>query len=104
MTEIVQPGGIVAAPLLAPTPMDGTGVRRRDRRVGDRRTESRAVRPGTGPPVMVVTKARVERGSTQWAQGGIAAAIDEDDSPDDHLRDTLIAGAGLCDEDAVRSW
>lgn len=56
-----------------------------------------------GHRVMVVTKALVEHGSTQWAQGGIAAALDEDDSPDDHLRDTLIAGAGLCDEDAVRT-
>lgn len=54
-----------------------------------------------GHRVLVVTKGQVNQGSTQWAQGGIAAALAEDDSPDEHLRDTLVAGAGLCDEDAV---
>jgi aspartate oxidase len=52
--------------------------------------------------VLLVTKARVDEGSTKWAQGGIAAALGDGDSPDDHLRDTLEAGAGLCDVDAVR--
>jgi L-aspartate oxidase len=56
-----------------------------------------------GYKVMVVTKGTVDQGSTQWAQGGIAAALDEEDSPDDHFQDTLVAGAGLCDEDAVRT-
>lgn len=55
-----------------------------------------------GYRVLVITKAMVAHGSTAWAQGGIAAALSEDDSPDDHFRDTLSAGAGLCDEDAVR--
>lgn len=54
-----------------------------------------------GLKVLLVTKARVDEGSTRWAQGGIAAALSEDDSPGDHLRDTLEAGAGLCDVDAV---
>ncbi|TCO49190.1 L-aspartate oxidase [Kribbella antiqua] len=53
--------------------------------------------------VLVVTKDVVASGSTQWAQGGIAAALDPEDSPEDHLHDTLVAGAGLCDEDAVRA-
>ena len=55
-----------------------------------------------GLSVLLVTKARVDEGSTKWAQGGIAAALGDGDSPDDHLRDTLEAGAGLCDVEAVR--
>ncbi|GAA0579776.1 L-aspartate oxidase [Kribbella sandramycini] len=53
--------------------------------------------------VLVVTKDVVASGSTQWAQGGIAAALSPEDSPEDHLHDTLVAGAGLCDPDAVRA-
>jgi L-aspartate oxidase len=53
--------------------------------------------------VLVVTKDVVASGSTQWAQGGIAAALSPEDSPEDHLHDTLVAGAGLCDPDAVRT-
>ena len=56
----------------------------------------------TGRRVLLVTKGRVEEGSTVWAQGGIAAALADDDTPDEHLHDTLVAGAGLCDVDAVR--
>ena len=41
-------------------------------------------------------------GSTQWAQGGIAAALGPGDTPDQHERDTLVAGAGACDAEAVR--
>ena len=52
--------------------------------------------------VLLVTKTLLPEGSTQWAQGGIAAALDPDDSADEHLHDTLVAGAGVCDEDAVR--
>ena len=55
-----------------------------------------------GRSVLLVTKAQVNEGSTRWAQGGIAAALSEDDSPDEHLHDTLVAGVGLCDEEAVR--
>ncbi|WP_119728213.1 L-aspartate oxidase [Thermomonospora amylolytica] len=61
-----------------------------------------AARNGTGR-VLLVTKARLEAGSTRWAQGGIAAALAPGDSPEEHLADTLTAGAGLCDEDAVRT-
>ena len=55
-----------------------------------------------GHAVTVVTKVNVADGSTRWAQGGIAAALDPADSPADHLADTLAAGVGLCDEAAVR--
>lgn len=54
-----------------------------------------------GYEVLVVTKSYVNAGSTAWAQGGIAAAISEEDSPYQHRTDTLIAGAGLCDDHAV---
>ncbi|MDX6267382.1 MAG: L-aspartate oxidase, partial [Frankiales bacterium] len=47
--------------------------------------------------VLVVTKVHVDDGSTRWAQGGVAAALGSDDSPDEHLRDTLTAGVGICD-------
>ncbi|WUD73970.1 L-aspartate oxidase [Streptomyces sp. NBC_00510] len=56
-----------------------------------------------GAKVTVVTKARLDDGSTRWAQGGIAAALGEGDTPEQHLDDTLVAGAGLCDEEAVRT-
>ncbi|MFI0352350.1 L-aspartate oxidase [Actinomadura sp. 9N407] len=52
--------------------------------------------------VLLVTKAFLDEGSTRWAQGGIAAALAPDDSPAEHLADTLTAGVGLCDEEAVR--
>mgnify|MGYP001231044917 CR=1 FL=1 len=52
--------------------------------------------------VRVVTKAQVAEANTSYAQGGIAAAIGEADSWELHERDTLVAGAGLCDEAAVR--
>jgi L-aspartate oxidase len=52
--------------------------------------------------VLVVTKDVVASGSTQWAQGGIAAALHPEDSPEEHLHDTLVAGAGLSDPEAVR--
>ncbi|MGW1816281.1 L-aspartate oxidase [Streptomyces sp. NPDC002125] len=56
-----------------------------------------------GLATVVVTKARLDAGSTRWAQGGIAAALGEGDTPEQHLDDTLVAGAGLCDEAAVRA-
>jgi L-aspartate oxidase len=52
--------------------------------------------------VLLVTKTFLDEGSTVWAQGGIAAALAPEDSPEQHLRDTLVAGVGLCDEQAVR--
>ena len=53
------------------------------------------------PRVLLVTKGELSSGSTVWAQGGIAAALDPDDSPEAHLADTLVAGVGLCDPVAV---
>ncbi|QNJ44418.1 L-aspartate oxidase [Streptomyces buecherae] len=56
-----------------------------------------------GASVTVVTKARLDDGSTRWAQGGVAAALGEGDTPEQHEADTLVAGAGLCDQQAVRA-
>jgi len=53
--------------------------------------------------VVLVTKDRLDAGSTAWAQGGLAAVLHPDDSLAEHVRDTIEAGAGLCDEDAVRT-
>lgn len=53
------------------------------------------------PHVLLVTKGELSSGSTVWAQGGIAAALDPEDSPEAHLADTLVAGAGVCDPTAV---
>ena len=53
--------------------------------------------------VLVVTKDVLSAGSTQWAQGGIAAALGPGDSPGEHELDTLVAGAGACDLEAVRA-
>ncbi len=61
----------------------------------------RSSAPGTR--LLVVTKDLLSAGSTTWAQGGIAAALGPEDTPEEHLHDTLVAGAGLCDEDAVRT-
>ena len=51
--------------------------------------------------VTLVTKARLEDSNTRFAQGGIAAAMFSDDSVEEHIADTLRAGAGLCDPAAV---
>ncbi|MEV0752662.1 L-aspartate oxidase [Streptosporangium sp. NPDC050280] len=56
-----------------------------------------------GAKVLVVTKDVLSSGSTRWAQGGIAAVLDPRDTPEEHLSDTLVAGVGLCDEEAVRT-
>lgn len=53
--------------------------------------------------LLVVTKDVLNAGSTQWAQGGIAAALGPGDTPEQHLHDTLVAGAGACDVEAVRT-
>ena len=52
--------------------------------------------------IIVITKADPNESNTEYAQGGIAAAIAKDDSPELHARDTIAAGDGLCDERAVR--
>ncbi len=55
-----------------------------------------------GSRVLVVTKDVLSAGSTRWAQGGIAAVLAPGDSAAEHLGDTLVAGVGLCDAQAVR--
>ncbi len=52
--------------------------------------------------VAVVTKRGISDGSSNWAQGGIAAVLAEGDSYASHVDDTLVAGAGLCDLEATR--
>ena len=52
--------------------------------------------------VAVVTKSELKESNTYYAQGGIAAVLDEHDSVESHIQDTLVAGADLCDPDAVR--
>ena len=52
--------------------------------------------------VLVLTKAAPSESNTGYAQGGIAAAVGDDDTPDLHAADTIRAGDGLCDEAAVR--
>lgn len=52
--------------------------------------------------VAVLSKGSLSQGATYWAQGGIAAVLDEHDSVDAHIADTLDSGAGLCNEDMVR--
>src|SRR3954467_6621933 len=66
---------------------------------------SAAVRAAAEPGVRVgvLTKGELSQAATRWAQGGGAAVLGGDeDSTDLHLADTLRAGAGLCDTDAVR--
>ena len=53
--------------------------------------------------VGLITKKALLDGASGWAQGGIAATLSEEDSPEAHIRDTLVAGAGLCNE-AVTSY
>lgn len=52
--------------------------------------------------VAVLSKGELAGGSTYWAQGGVAAVLDDSDNIESHVHDTLVAGAGLCHEDAVR--
>lgn len=52
--------------------------------------------------VAVISKDQLDAGSTRWAQGGVAAVLDKDDSVEAHMSDTLAAGAGLCHEASVR--
>jgi len=61
-----------------------------------------ALRVADAGRVGVVTKKRAADSATNWAQGGIAAVLASEDSFEDHVRDTLVAGAGLCNERVVR--
>src|SRR5687768_9651957 len=52
--------------------------------------------------VLLLTKGAIDDTNTKFAQGGIAAAVSDDDSPSLHLNDTIAAGAGLVNEEAAR--
>ncbi|MFC4777233.1 L-aspartate oxidase [Paenibacillus sp. GCM10023252] len=60
-----------------------------------------AIRASETGSVLMITKKSLLDSNTRYAQGGIAAVISEDDSPAYHRQDTLIAGAGLCSDEAV---
>jgi len=96
---------VVPAPPLAPGVV--TGLQRLDVLVVGSGVAglSAAVRLAErgGSRVGVITKGELDQSTTRWAQGGIAAVLPGDeDSTDLHLADTLRAGAGLCDQAAVR--
>src|SRR5947209_18305283 len=63
---------------------------------------SLALRLPASMRVALFTKGQLGESNTRYAQGGLAVALGADDSPQLHFQDTLVAGAGLCDEDAVR--
>ncbi|MDO9477579.1 MAG: L-aspartate oxidase [Pseudohongiella sp.] len=63
---------------------------------------SLALKTAAFAKVAVLSKGTLSQGATYWAQGGIAAVLDETDSIDAHIADTLDSGAGLCHEDMVR--
>jgi L-aspartate oxidase len=60
-----------------------------------------AIKASETDRVLMITKKNLLESNTRYAQGGIAAVISDEDSPAYHRQDTLIAGAGLCDTDAV---
>ncbi len=63
---------------------------------------SLALRLADTQKVALLTKGELLDAASAWAQGGIAAVLADDDSPENHIRDTHVAGGGLCDDDAVR--
>jgi L-aspartate oxidase len=60
-----------------------------------------AIQASENKKVLMITKKSLLDSNTQFAQGGIAAVISDEDSPEYHMQDTLIAGAGLCSHEAV---
>jgi L-aspartate oxidase len=63
---------------------------------------SLALRLAENQRVALLTKGELLDAASAWAQGGIAAVLDDGDSAENHIRDTHVAGAGLCHDDAVR--
>ncbi len=61
-----------------------------------------ALKVGQDRKVCLISKRGINDGSSNWAQGGIAAVLTDDDSTEAHIQDTLIAGAGLCDAAVTR--
>lgn len=60
------------------------------------------LRLGGNARVIILAKGSLSEGSTYYAQGGVSAVLDANDSIESHIEDTLIAGAGLCNPDSVR--
>jgi L-aspartate oxidase len=63
---------------------------------------SLALRTAAHKKVCLVSKRTINDSASDWAQGGIAAVLNDDDSIENHIQDTLIAGAGLCDETVTK--
>jgi L-aspartate oxidase len=61
-----------------------------------------AIELSTAGRVLILAKREVTESATHYAQGGVAVALSDEDEIGIHLQDTLVAGDGLCDEDAVR--
>lgn len=61
-----------------------------------------ALRSATDKKVCIVSKRSINDAASDWAQGGISAVLSDDDSIDNHVRDTLTAGGGLCDTAVTR--
>lgn len=64
--------------------------------------QSLALRLADTHRVALVTKRMIDDSATNWAQGGIAAVLDDTDSIESHIQDTFTAGAGLCDPQSTR--
>src|SRR6478609_4160841 len=63
---------------------------------------SLALRTAAHNKVCLVSKRSINDTASDWAQGGIAAVLNDDDSVEEHVQDTLIAGAGLCDTQVTK--
>ncbi|UCE75984.1 MAG: FAD-dependent oxidoreductase, partial [Gammaproteobacteria bacterium] len=61
-----------------------------------------ALRLAKGTRIAVLAKGPIEEGNTYYAQGGISAVLDREDSIESHIADTMDAGAGLCHPEVVR--
>lgn len=105
--SVTTPTTTTTLPVAAPAP--------EPRLLADVRRDYRAIVIGSGisglfvalearrlGPILVLTKGSIDDCNTRWAQGGIAAAIGPLDSPEQHLADTISAGAGLVDLEAAR--
>ena len=63
---------------------------------------STAVKLASHKKVAIISKRKLADSSSHWAQGGIAAVMSDDDSPESHINDTKTAGAGLCNLDVTK--
>lgn len=88
----VRPSALLGEPLAADFLVVGGGIA----------GASLALKLATRGSVLLATKDALQESNTRYAQGGIASVLLSGDSFDDHIRDTLVAGAGLCHPDVVR--